>query len=276
MSASRPCPKPQGDLRHRRGARTGGAADIAGVVAGGSAGVVGGVVDACAVSPGETTIGAACPSPRGTRPSRPPRAPAPTRRRRAPGTAARGGGWPPGPEPRSAPPGRAAGPRCGWRVRPGLPGGDGPRPARAGGHCVRRRAPGRARGAAVPVRLAEPPSSRREPCPCGSRLPGHRRPSLLVGGVRGSGGVEAEPGGEQVFHGDEPAAVVVEHGPGQLAGLPAAPDRRTAHAARGGGFALGQQRASGAHDSVSCPAAILGSRPTHSHRPASTRRSARQ
>jgi hypothetical protein len=84
--------------------------------------------------------------------------------------------------------------------------------------------------------------------------------------IRGSRGVEAEPGGEQVLHGDEPAAVVVEHGPGQLASLPAAPDRRTAHAACGGGFALGQQGATGAHDSVSSLAAVSPGRPTHSPR----------
>ncbi|MFG3133642.1 hypothetical protein ACGFZU_38845 [Streptomyces tendae] len=62
------------------------------------------------------------------------------------------------------------------------------------------------------------------------RYPGCRLADVLLL-VRVCGSVETESGGEQFLHRDEPVAVVVGHGPGQLAGLPAAQDRRTAHAA---------------------------------------------
>lgn len=141
-----------------------------------------GLSDAAPVSPGGTTSGAACPTPRRARPPRPPWVPAPTRRRRTAGTAAPGGGWPHGPVLEPGRPARVAGLRCGRRVPSVAPRGAGPRPRRASGRCVRQQAPGRARGAAGPARSAGPLPSRRDRCPAVPRPPpGRRRPSSRLG-----------------------------------------------------------------------------------------------
>jgi len=54
--------------------------------------------------------------------------------------------------------------------------------------------------------------------------------------------------------------LLIQHRSGQFAGLAAAPDGRTAHAACGGGLALGQQ-GTGAHGPVSSPARTVHRRP---------------